>query len=144
WPNDELIQSCSRPCQNALEESVADAAVPTSLTGLETSPNNDSQPEGATEATSVTDPRSPNEDGSIPSSASKLFTELKIEFRIGSMIASSPSACAGGMLAHGVSPNAKTPPADPPRPSVRRRAFAFADRRFFFEVCRPAMTLLPR
>src|SRR6201992_1359096 len=147
WPKSLLIKDCSRPCNQVCDEaSVTEAAEPAS-------PNSDSQPEVAVAAAPAGAARSPNALGSIPNAvsrldmesknavgsmpnkASKLVTELSTELMIGSMITSSPSACAGGTLANGVNPNAKNAPAEPPRPSVaRRRAFPFT-RRFFFECC---------
>src|ERR1700744_5419440 len=66
---------------------------------------------------------------SVPSVGSM----LEIELMIGSIISSNSSACADGVVANGVMPNAKNAPALAIKPlTARRSAFALRGRRFRF------------
>ena len=66
-------------------------------------------------------------------STASVGSTLERELMIGSIITSNSSACADGVMANGVMPNAKNAPALAIKPTTARRsAFALRDRRFRF------------
>jgi hypothetical protein len=121
--------------ESALEaaELMSDAAELVSGTTLATlllAPNNESKlPRSASkESKPLEVVKSPS---TAVKSAPSVGSMLEIELMIGSIITSNSSACADGVMANGVMPNAKNAPTLAIKPTTARRSvFALRGRRF--------------